>query len=201
MNERYSKPPSDEIPEAEPFDASEVDFSEFEPNVSLEELQETAKGITDLTTFPFVLPIETLSVTKTIGVGRTNLTLIRPNVVQADAAVPRASFDIRNTPTRNPAVQMHFEPSAYGITVVSSYVMEFTVGVVDQSTFRLQGLGGSNMSVAIGPVVLSGPTTVRLRLPNVSPSQQVFGFLEQTAGGRWNWFSTQIRFPPLVIAP
>lgn len=201
MNKRYSKAPSDEVPGAEPFDGSEVDFSEFEPNVSLEELQKTAEGIADLTRFPFFLPIETLSVTKTIGIGRTNLTFVRPNVVQADAAVPRASFDIRNTPTRNPAIQMHFEPGAYGITVASSYIMEFTIDVLDQSTFRLQGLGGSNTTVESGPVVLSGPTTVRLGLPNVSPSQQVFGFLEQTAGGSWNWFSTRVRFPPLVLAP
>jgi len=36
---------------------------------------------------------ETLSATKTVGRGRTNLTIIVPTIVQIDAATPRATFD------------------------------------------------------------------------------------------------------------
>jgi hypothetical protein len=76
--------------------------------------------------------------------------------------------------------------------------MEFTIQVFGQSTFKLDG-GPVNV-LNNGTKVLNGQTKVSLVFPNLSPSQQVFGFLEQTAGGAWNWFSTQVRFPDIVIS-
>lgn len=84
---------------------------------------------------------------------------------------------------------------------VATYIMEFTIEVFGQSTFNLRGFAGSGAVVNAGTKVLNGPTRVSLVLQNVPPSQQTFGFLEQTAGGPWNWFSTQVRFPPVVLAP
>jgi len=33
----------------------------------------------------------------------------------------------------------------------------------------------------------------------LSPTQQVFGFLEQTAGVAWNWLSVSVSFPFIVV--
>ena len=142
-----------------------------------------------LVVFPF-LPIETLSATKTIGRGRTNLTIIVPTIVQIDAAMPSATFN-KQSQSRNPVIQMHFEPSAYGITSVGTYIMEFTIQAFGQSTFNLSGFGGPGAVLNDGTKVLNGQTRVSLVFQNVPASQQIFGFLEQTAGGAWNWFSTQ----------
>jgi hypothetical protein len=95
---------------------------------------------------------------------------------------------------------MHFEPSAYGITSVGTYILEFTIQVFGQSTFNLSGFAGSGTILNGGTKVLNGQTRVSLVLQNVPASQQTFGFLEQTAGGAWNWFSTQVRFPDIVIS-
>src|SRR5262249_44199044 len=146
--------------------------------------------------FPF-FPIETLSVTKTVGRGRTNLTFAMPTVVQADATQPLAIFDRRATPSRNPTMQMHFEPVAYGITSVSSYVMVFSVIVDEPTTFELGGNFG--FLVNGGTRVVNGQVNISLVFKNVPASQQIFGFITQTGGGRWSWFSVQARFPPLVI--
>ena len=77
--------------------------------------------------------------------------------------------------------------------------MEFTIEAFGQSTFNLVGFAGSGTVLNAGTKVLNGPARVSLVLKNVPPSQQTFGFLEQTAGVAWNWFSTQVSFPPLVI--
>jgi len=188
------------VREAEPFIRRKVDVRKFKPDLSAAELQALVIPAGSVsTTFPFFMPIDTLSVTKTVGRGRTNLTFIRPTIVQADATTPRATFDLRETPTRNPIIQMHFEPSGYGISSVATYIMEFNVEVDGQSTFNLTGFAGSGTIANGGTKRLTGRTKVSLILRNVPPNQQTFGFLEQTSGGRWNWFSTEVRFPPLVI--
>ena len=122
-----------------------------------------------------------------------------PTIVQIDAATPSATFN-KQSQSRNPVIQMHFEPSAYGITSVGTYIMEFTIQVFGQSTFNLSGFAGSGTVLNGGTKVLNGQTRVSLVLQNVPASQQTFGFLEQTAGGAWNWFSTQVRFPDIVIS-
>ncbi len=49
--------------------------------------------------------------------------------------------------------------------------------------------------------VLIGSVTVQLVMQNVPPTMQTYGFLQQTSGASWNWYSTMIRFPPLVFEP
>jgi hypothetical protein len=68
-----------------------------------------------------------------------------------------------------------------------------------QSTFSLAG--GPVPVLNGGTKVLNGHVRVSLILQNVPPFQQVFGFLEETAGVAWSWFSTQVCFPPIVATP
>jgi hypothetical protein len=198
MKKVSSKTASNKVRELEPFDKRSIDLTKFKPDLSARDLKKLLGPAGGIVVFPF-LPIETLSATKTIGRGRTNLTIIVPTIVQIDAATPSATFN-KQSQTRNPVIQMHFEPSAYGITSVGTYIMEFTIQVFGQSTFNLSGFAGSGTVLNAGTKVLNGQARVSLVFQNVPASQQTFGFLEQTAGGAWNWFSTQVRFPDIVIA-
>src|SRR5262245_6508102 len=117
--------PSKKVTEPEPFDKRSVDFSKFKTDLTLKDYRKLF-GPKGGVIFPF-FSIEILSPTKTIGKGRTNLTIIRPTIVQIDTPVPFASFDRRESPTRDPVIQMHFEPIAYGITTVTTYIMEFAI--------------------------------------------------------------------------
>jgi hypothetical protein len=183
------------VAEIELFDKRKIELTKAKPELSAKELQKLIKPIVH---FPF-LAIETLTPTKTVGRGRTNLTLIAPTVFQTDATVPRATFDVR-AQARKPAAQMHFQPSGYGITSVATYIMEFTVETFGPSTFNLQG-GPFNVNILNnGTKTLNGLSRVALVFKDLPPSSEVFGFLEQTSGAVWNWFSISVRFPDLVIS-
>ena len=184
----------------EGYNKKNIDPTKFKPDISVKDFIEVFKpgGIRPFPTLFF--PIETLSPIKTIGLGRTNLTIIMSTIVQTDPApgiLPFANFDRQATPVRNPVIQMHFKPSAYGITGPSTYFMMFALDVVGQSTF--QAGGNTGLLSNPGPKTVSGQTNVSLIFKNVPPTQDLFGFLEQTAGSRWTWFSTRVTFPPLVI--
>jgi hypothetical protein len=184
------------VDEIEPIDKRKIDLTKAKPELSAKELQSFVKPPI---IFPFFV-IERLTPTKTVGRGRTNLTLIAPTVFQTDAAVPRASFDLR-AQARRPTAQMHFQPSGYGFTSVATYIMEFTIETSVQSTFNLQG-GPFTVNIQnAGTKTLNGLTSVALIFKDLSPSAEVFGFLEQTSGTTWNWFSISVRFPDLVISP
>ena len=199
MAKASSKGSSNKARQLEPFDKRSINLAKFKPDLTAKDFKALFPPAGGIITFPF-FPIETLTCTKTIGLGRTNLTIIVPTIVQIDRATPRASFDRRATPSRNPIIQMHFEPSAYGITSVATYIMEFTIQAFGQSTFNLTGFAGPGSILNGGTKVLNGQVKVSLVMQNVPPSQQTFGFLEQTAGVAWAWFSTQVRFPPIVIS-
>ena len=199
MKKSSSGQSSTKVKELEPFDKRSVDVARFKQDLTQGDLKQLLAPNLAVVVFPF-LPIETLSCTRTLGRGRTNLTVIAPTIVQIDSATPSASFDVRSQ-TRHPAIQMHFEPSAYGITSVATYIMEFSIQVFSQSTFNLAGFAGSGAVLNGGTKVLNGPAKVSLVLQNVPPAQQTFGFLEETAGGAWAWFSVQVRFPPIVAQP
>jgi hypothetical protein len=185
--------------EPEPYDKRKIDLTKFKPDISLKDWTEMFKPA-NLRLGPFFFqPIETLSCTKTIGLGRTNLTIIMPTIVQTDAATPYASFNRQTTPSRNPIIQMHFQPSGYGITTVGTYFMAFTIETSGQSTFQLSGYAGPGTLSGAGSKVLNGQQIVTLIFKNVPPSQEVYGYLEQTAGAQWSWFTTRVSFPPIVI--
>jgi hypothetical protein len=197
MKKKSSPAARNKVVEPVPFDKHFTSFSKFKTDLEIKDYQKLFSH--GLVTFPLT-PIETLSCTKTVGKGRTNITIIMPTIVQIDAASPRASFDIRVTPSRNPIISVHFEPIAYGITVPATYIMEFTIEVFGSSTFTLDGFAGSATIANGGNKTLNGPSKVSLIMRQVQPAQQTFGFLEQKTGGAWDWLSTQIRFPPLVIS-
>ncbi|QMW05624.1 hypothetical protein [Spirosoma foliorum] len=183
------------------FEKNRINFDDFQAETSLEKLLGTfaSPGLGPSFPLPSFFSIDTLSVTRTVGKGRTNLTFIQPDIVQADAMTPYASFDRRNSPIRNPTIQMHFEPVAYGITSVSNYVMVFLIENSSQNQFSLQGNAGLGTVGNAGTKVLNGKQAVALTFSNVPPSQQIYGYLEQTAGSSWNYYSTTIRFPLPVV--
>ena len=187
--------------EPEPFNKRKVNPAKFPSDLPLKNLKDLFEPVSGWRNVGlFIFPIETLSPAKTVGRGRTNLTLIRPTIVQVDATTPYAGFDRRESPNRDPAVSMHFEPKAYGITAVSTYVMVFSIEVFGQaSTFNLSGFAGGGTVANSGSRTLSGQTTVSLVLRNVPPSAEVWGALTQTGGGQWNWYTVQARYPALVI--
>lgn len=150
----------------------------------------------------FWAPIEVISPTKTVGLGRTNLTLIRPIVVQTDATVPFASFDLRTTPNRNPAVSVHFNPGAYGATGPRAYVFTFAVDAPARCGFSPTGNAGPGGTVdAPGSIRFSGRRVITIILRNVAPGHDASAAIEQTSGEAWSWFSTRITLPPLIFDP
>ena len=94
MKKTSSKAASNNVRELEPFDKRSIDLAKIKSDLSVKDFKELFGPVGSIFTFPF-LPIETLSCTKTIGRGRTNLTIIVPTIVQTDATTPRASFDRR----------------------------------------------------------------------------------------------------------
>src|SRR5262249_21348201 len=142
--------PSKKAAEPEPFDKRNVDFTKFKTDLTVKDYRKLF-GPKGGVIFPF-FSIEILSPTKTIGKGRTNLTIIRPTIVQIDATVPVATFDRRESPSRNPAIQMHFEPIPYGITFVATYIMGFVI----------QAFGPSMVNPAGSPVPSAHWRTKRL---------------------------------------
>src|SRR5687767_7127911 len=199
MKKASSAQPRRKTVEPEPYDKRKIDLTKFKPDISPKEWQEMFSPLIRVPINAiFGVPIETLSPSKTLGLGRTNLTIIMSTIVQVDAATPFARFDHRQTPIRKPVIQMHFQPGAYGITTAAAtYIMVFTVDVDVASTFALDGSFGFISNA--GTRTLSGKTTVSLIFKNVPPSQEIFGFLEQRTGGAWSWFSTRVSFPPLVL--
>ena len=121
----------------------------------------------------FWAPIEVLSPTKTVGLGRTNLTLIRPTIVQTDAAVPYAGFDRRLSPNRNPAVSVHFNPGAYGATGPGTYVFTFAVDAPTRSHFTPSGYAGSGTVDAPGSIRFEGRRVITIILRDVPAGQDV----------------------------
>lgn len=149
----------------------------------------------------FWAPIQVLSPTVTVGLGRTNLTLIRPTIVQTDAAEPYAGFDLRESPHRNPAVSVHFNPAAYGATGPGTYVFTFAVDAPTRAAFTPSGYAGSGTVDAPGSIRFSGRRVITIILRNVPPGLDASAAIEQTSGEAWSWFSTRIAHPPLVFDP
>lgn len=186
------------VSEIQPRDLRRVDPTKFKPDPSTKEWYTLFK-----TKFPsigpgaiFFLPIDTLSPTKTIGKGRTNITLIMANLVQTDAATPYAGFDMTATPSRKPVAQIHFEAAPYGITGTANYVISFAIEVVGKATFFL---AGTSQLANGGLKTVTGKTSLSLVFNNVKPTDQIFANIEQRSGGSWNWYSARISPPPLVF--
>lgn len=187
------------VREVEPFDPRAVSLTKFKPDVAPKEWRELLAPRPGIVLPPFLHPIEVLSVAKTVGRGRTNITVIVPTIVQADSTTPRATFDRQMIPARNPVIQIHFEPAAYGFTTLGTYIVAFAIEVFGQGTFRVEGNAGTGAVLNGGTKTLSGQAFVSVVLKDMPAAHPAFVFVEQTAGARWNWFSTRISVPPPVL--
>lgn len=186
--------------EAEPFDKRKVNLDRIKLDFTARDLKRLAGPAIEASNLPlFSWPIETLSPVKTVGKGRTNITIIRAHIVQTDAATPYAGLDRNLSPDRKPAVQMHFNPSAYGITANSSYVMTFKIDASGPCSFNLAGSTG--LITNAGSFSGNGLRAISLQFANVPANMDLYGYIEQTGGGNWNWYSVEIRFPSLVFQP
>ncbi|WP_232497307.1 hypothetical protein [Agromyces humatus] len=188
-----------ESPFGDAYDDRIVSVGDFEPDVSVEDWVAKYR-VGDLVGGPvFWTAIEALSPIRTVGKGRTGITLIRPTILQTDAATPYAGFDRRESPTRNPAVSVHFSPGAYGATGPGTYVFTFAVEAFGTAAFAPTGYAGSGVVDAAGSISFSGRRTITVILRNVQPGQDTWAAIEQTSGASWSWFSTRISHPPLVL--
>jgi len=182
-------------------DAEPVDLSTFESDLTTEDwVGKRRAGELGLGPI-FWAPIQIISPTTTVGRGRTNLTLIRPTIVQTDATTPYAGFDLRESPNRNPAVSVHFNPSAYGITGTGTYVFTFAVEAPTRAAFSPSGFAGSGTVDAPGSIRFSGRRVITVILRDVPAGQDASAAIEQTTGETWSWFSTRIGHPPLIFDP
>lgn len=141
---------------------------------------------------PNIFTVESLSPLRTVGVGRTNITLVGCNTFQTDATPARAFFD-RTTTTRAPGAQMHFDPAAYGIGPNAALTMSFSIRVPSGSvTFSRIG---DSQHTNPGTITVAGNTKVTLTFKASSP---LFGLIQQASGSAWEWISTQIIFIPIL---
>ena len=182
------------------FDTTAADVSSFPDSLDLRDI---ALRYTPTTHFipshVWFRTIDTLGPTKTVGLGRTNTTLIMPTIVQTDAATPHAGFDRTVTPGRNPAAQVHFDPGAYGNASPATYVISFAVETSGPVTFTVAGLSVLPGVSGLGSRVVDGAQSISVVYANLAPDQPVYAVIEQTAGAHWNWYSTRISYPPLVL--
>jgi hypothetical protein len=177
-----------------PFEKNKVDFAKFKSEpVAADIAKLTLPGV-GIKFWPFV-PIEVLSPIKTVGRGRTNLTLVSPTILQTDAATPYAGFG-----EGDGTVSVHFEPIAYGITSIATYIMWFDIQTFGSANFTLSGYVGSGSLPNAGNKTLNGSVSVGLIMKDVQPYQQTYGYLRHLSGARWNWFSTVIKFPDIVVS-
>ncbi|WP_223691041.1 hypothetical protein [Leifsonia poae] len=176
-----------------------IDLSTFDKTLSLTDIA-TKIRVDDVFHFPWFLPIDTISPTHTVGKGRTNLTLIAPDILQTDTTgTPYASFTAHQTPPGGPGVSVHFEPGAYGITGIGNYVISFALAASGPVTLSVGAYAGSGTVTGAGVKTVTGTVTVSVVLQNVPPGQPTYASVQQTAGAGWSWYSTSIEHPPLII--
>ncbi|MCU1477945.1 MAG: hypothetical protein JWQ64_2638 [Subtercola sp.] len=185
----------------ENLDHKAIDFTQFESDVVLEDWV-SKYSLTELVRSPvfFYFPIDVLTPVHPVGKGRTNITLIMPTIVQTDSAPSYAGFDRTVNTSRAPAVSVHFDPSAYGITATSGYVFTFSIAAVGTATFDASGYAGPGAVVNPGPKTITGQQTISIVVANVPPAP-LYVALTQTAGTAFTWYSTSINHPPLVFQP
>ena len=196
---RSSKPASPRFKPL-PQENRKLDITRFKVDITAAEFVEAFKPGGGPLAPVFFQPIVTLSPTHTIGQGRTNVTIVEPTIVQVDTSppfVPYAGFDRRVSAHRNPTIQIHFQASGYGITTPGTYVITFAIEAFGAATFNIASNGPS--VTGTGTKTLNGQQFVTLVVKNLAAAFHLFAYVEQTGGGAWNWYSTRVTYPPLVI--
>ncbi len=177
--------------ELPPFNNRVINISKFKPSVTLDNLMKLLPP-GGVIYFP---PIETLSCIKTIGLGLTNITVGMASIVTTNTASPYAHFN--PSLQENPYILINFEPSAYGITFKTSFVMEFILQTYGPITFNI-GPSSPFLTTA-GPIIANGASKIILTFNNVPSNQGIAGYLQQASGEQWDWYSTQIQYPPFIF--
>lgn len=177
-----------------------IDPAVFESTLSLTDLALPYRP-GEILPFPWLFPpIDTISPTHTVGKGRTNLTLIAPDILQTDTTgTPYASFTYRQVPAGGPGVSVHFEPGAYGATGVGNYVVSFLIAASGPVTLSVGGYAGAGTVTGTGTRTVNGQVSVAVSLTGVPASQQTYASIQQTAGAGWAWYRTTISHPPFII--
>lgn|SRR5689334_14490641 len=176
-----------------------IDPATFERTQSLTDIAHRIT-VRDVITFPWFRPIDTISPTHTVGKGRTNLTLIAPDIMQTDTTgTPYASFAFRPTPSGGPGVSVHFTPGDYGATTVSDYLVTFVVTANGAVNLNVGGYAGGTTPSGLGPRTVNGNVAIVVGLKSVPPTQVTYASIQQTGGAGWQWFRTAIEYPPLII--
>ena len=178
-----------------------IDLTRFKPDLTPNDLKNALSPVrfADVSIFTFPT-IDTISPRKTIGLGRTNLTVVRPVILQTDASPAFVTFDgALGIPQQRPTVSVHFEPSFYGLTGNVTFVMGFSIEAFGTVNLDLGAFAGSGTATGLGPRTVNGRQIVSIVFNNVPAPQQVFGHVAQTGGGRWNWFQTRISYLPIIV--
>lgn len=176
------------------MDTRKVDFSAFTNDIPPSESPTLGANTSPL----LGSPIETLSVTHPVGRGRTNTTLIQATIVQTDAASAYASFDYSANPSREPAVSVHFEPAAYGITETRDYVVSFYLDAFTPIVFDVEQEGAYNPA-GLGSRTVNGQQVLSVELNVLPASALSYVYIQQTEGIAWSWYKTVIGPPPLSV--
>jgi hypothetical protein len=180
-------------------DADAIDPAACETTLSLTDLAHQI-SVHDVITFPWFRPIDTISPTHTVGKGETNLTLIAPDIMQTDTSgTPYASFSYRETPSGGPGVSVHFVPAAYGATATGNYLITFLVTASGAVNLQVGAYAGAGSTTGTGARTVNGNVAVVVGLQNVPPSQVTYAYIQQKGGASWQWFSTSIEYPPIII--
>jgi hypothetical protein len=195
---RTKKAPAEKLAAHETLN---IDLTKFKPDLTGDALKDALTPVKLANLHLVIFPtIETISPTKTIGLGRTNLTLVRPEVLQTDATPAYAVFDhALGTPQQPPTVSVHFEPKMYGLTGNVTFVMAFSLEAFGATNVNLGAFAGAGTTTGVGPRTVNGKQVVSIVFHNVPATQQVWGSVSQTGGARWRWFQTRISYLPVLI--
>jgi len=96
-------------------------------------------------------------------------------------------------------VSVHFEPGKYGLTGNVTFIMSFSIEAFGTVNLELGAFAGAGTATGIGPRTANGQQIVSIGFNNVPATQQVFGFVAQTGGARWNWFQTRMAYLPVIV--
>jgi hypothetical protein len=195
---RTKKAPGEKLA---PHEKLNIDLTKFKPDLTAADLKNALTPVKFANLHLVIFPtIETISPTKTIGLGRTNLTLVRPEILQTDATPAYASFDLAlGSAQQPPTVSVHFEPKMYGLTGNVTFVMGFSLEAFGTTNVNVGAFAGAGTTTGVGPRTVNGKQVVSIVFHNVPATQQVYGHVLQTGGARWRWFQTRISYLPVLI--
>jgi len=142
--------------------------------------------------------IELLDIRRMGGATHTHMTLIEPELVQADQA-NYARFDLTRSPNRRPLASTRFRPASYGLIATGNYIISFDVEAIGTCEFHMAAYPASGTAQKTGKREINGRFNLSVVFRNVEPQHTIWVSLEQISGGAWNLYSSRIRLPFLLF--